>query len=142
MSASGTLSGDGLAVQHDAGPRVRFDAGGLGALRAAVAARGLRLGMSGQRLGALMAVATELAINVIFHGGGSGRLRVWGDGLRLYCQVSDDGPGIAEPHAVGIEPVAETRDGGRGLWIARQFASDLSIVSSAAGTTVTAIFVL
>jgi anti-sigma regulatory factor (Ser/Thr protein kinase) len=142
MNVSETLSSDGTAVRRDAGPRVHFDADGLSALRAAVASRGVRLGMSGQSLGALMVVATELAVNVILHGGGSGRLRVWGDGFRVYCQVSDDGPGIAEPDTAGVQPVMATVDTGRGLWMARQFASELFIVSSVAGTTVTAIFLL
>ncbi len=117
---------------------VTFDAQGLCALRAAVVARGHRLGLRGTALGELMVVATELANNVISHGNSCGRLRLWREGDFVRCQVSDNGHGMADPQLAGTRPAAVTADTGRGLWIVRQLAVALDISSDAAGTTVTA----
>jgi anti-sigma regulatory factor (Ser/Thr protein kinase) len=109
-----------------------FDGDGLHMLRSAVAAHAARLGVPARRAEHLVAVAHELAANAIRHGGGRGRLRLWRDGLPVYCQVSDRGPGIADP-TVGTQPpdLAETR--GRGMWICRQLCDDLTIDRSAGG---------
>jgi anti-sigma regulatory factor (Ser/Thr protein kinase) len=113
-----------------------FDEGGLFALRSAVVAHA---GELADRAAAedMVLVAHELATNAVRHGGGWGRLRLWATDGRLWCEVSDGGPGLRDPFRVGTAPPAPTRPGGRGLWIVRQM-SDLTISTTTAGTTVEA----
>jgi anti-sigma regulatory factor (Ser/Thr protein kinase) len=114
-----------------------FSLDGLYGLRAEVAAHASNLGLAESQLRHLLVVATELATNVVRHGGGSGKLRLWRDGDAIVCEVSDDGPGIAMPHQAGTKPVPLTYDGGRGLWLVRQFTDSMEIVNRRPGTTIT-----
>ena len=122
-------------------PRVvldqRFDAGSLFGLRSAVIAHAIALG-NAQVVEELALVAHELATNAVRHGGGRGRLRLSVAGRRLWCEVSDDGPGLPDPVHLGTELPAPNNAGGRGLWIARQM-SDLTIDTTPIGTTITAV---
>jgi anti-sigma regulatory factor (Ser/Thr protein kinase) len=115
-----------------------FDADGLYSLRAALAAHGSRLGVPSTTLERLLIVAGELATNAVRHGGGGGRLRLWRASTELRCQISDEGPGIAEP-AVGYQPPSPMATSGRGMWICRQLCDDLIIDSDGRGTVVTAV---
>lgn len=105
---------------------------GLEGLRTKVAAWMNRLGAARVRDDVVL-VAHELATNVVRHGGGFGRLRVWRESGRIVCRVSDSGPGMP---ALVQEPEAR-RPGGRGLWIARRLA-DVRIQSGPSGTVVVA----
>ncbi len=116
-----------------------FDANGLYALRAAVSAHASSLGMKSDQLGALLVVATELATNAIRHGGTMGQLRLWRVDEAIFCQVIDDGPGIAKPDQAGTQPVPLNADEGRGLWIVRQLSDQLVIDNRHPGATVTAV---
>ncbi|MBB5871736.1 anti-sigma regulatory factor (Ser/Thr protein kinase) [Allocatelliglobosispora scoriae] len=120
----------------EAGLVEEFDATGLYALRAAVGAHATQLGMGEEQLGKLLIIATELATNAIRHGGGKGRLRLWREGGALHCEVSDAGPGISDPDQVGTRPVPLNVDGGRGLWIVRQFADKVAVTNRSPGTTI------
>lgn len=115
-----------------------FDGDGLYGMRATIAAHADRLGIDDEQLQQLLIVAGELASNTVRHGGGGGRLRLWRDGATLYCEVSDQGPGISEP-ATGTTQPAATQIGGRGLWIVRSLSADLVIRDGAPGTVVTAV---
>src|SRR5262249_36161967 len=101
-----------------------FDAESLFHLRSAVAAHGTDLGMAEPVLEDLVLVAHELASNAVRHGQATsavpGRLRLWRDGDLIFCEVSDQGPGIADPETVGTMQVPPGATGGRGLWIVRQ----------------------
>ena len=112
-----------------------FDRSGLAGLRAAVAAHAEELG-AGERLGDVVLVAHELATNVVRHGGGQGRLRLWSANGHIVCRVSDSGPGLIDP---GPEEPSPRQMGGRGLLIARRMAT-VRIVTGPDGTTVTARF--
>jgi anti-sigma regulatory factor (Ser/Thr protein kinase) len=105
---------------------------GLEGLRAKVGAWMNRLGAARVRDDVVL-VAHELATNVIRHGGGFGRLRMWRESGRIVCRVSDSGPGMP---ALVQEPEAR-RPGGRGLWIARRLA-EVQIESGPSGTVVVA----
>ncbi|MBV1850464.1 ATP-binding protein [Catellatospora tritici] len=116
-----------------------FTAPDLYSLRAAVGAHAAAHGMVDGQLSKLLVVVTELAANAIRHGGGRGRLRLWRVGDALRCEVTDGGPGIGDPDAAGVRPVPVRADGGRGLWIVRQFSDQVTIISDLSGTAVTAV---
>jgi anti-sigma regulatory factor (Ser/Thr protein kinase) len=85
----------------------------------------------------MVVVSHELATNAVRHGGGLGRLRLWITDGRLWCEVSDNGPGFRDPAVAGTTLPAANTPGGRGLWIARKM-SDLTITTTMGGTTITA----
>ncbi len=118
-----------------------IDRDGLHALRRAVAAHAGDLGVPAGQVDDILVVASELAANVVRHGGGRGRLRLWRHGRRLYCQVRDRGPGFGDPN-VGSTPPDAVATSGRGIWICRQLCTELIIDSARTdqtGTTVTAV---
>jgi anti-sigma regulatory factor (Ser/Thr protein kinase) len=113
-----------------------FDNASLYGVRAAVAAH-VSTVADARTVDTMVLIAHELASNSVRHGGGTGRLRLWlADGL-LHCEVSDVGAGLDDPAHAGHTLPAPSLPSGRGLWIARQL-SELSIVTSVAGTTITA----
>jgi len=63
-------------------------------MRTEVLALASQAGLSDDRAGDVVLAVHELAANVVCHGGGKGRLRVWHLAGALYCQV-DDGDLIA-----------------------------------------------
>ena len=117
-----------------------FDGHGLYGLRETLAAHASRLGAGEDQIDHLLIVASELATNAVRHGGGAGRVRLWHHQGTLFCQVSDHGPGIADPTVGATLPDPTTSEGGRGLWICRRLAARLSIENAADGrmTVVTA----
>lgn len=119
---------------------VTVDIDGLHALRSTLAAHASALGAPGEQVEALIIVATELATNAIRHGGGTGQVRLWHHGDVLYCQVSDEGPGIADPAIGSSRPDPMDAGGHRGLWICRNLAEELTIRTGpeVPGSTITA----
>jgi anti-sigma regulatory factor (Ser/Thr protein kinase) len=111
----------------------------LGLTRTSIMESAADLGVPRERLGSFVIAAMELVVNVIRHGRGVGRLRLWRADNTLYCQVSDRGPGIPEPDKIGTELADPDAESGRGLWIVRQFSDHLDIVTGATGTTITAV---
>jgi signal transduction histidine kinase len=128
---------DGTSRSGDVPLDQRFDRAGLYALRAAVAAHASSLGAAPARVAHMVIVASELASNAIQHGGGRGRLRLWRADSTLRCEVSDTGPGIAEPDRAGLLPPRPLAPGGRGLWIVRRLAAAMTVDSGNGGTTIT-----
>jgi anti-sigma regulatory factor (Ser/Thr protein kinase) len=116
----------------------RFDRGGLYALRAAVAAHAAHFGLPENLVEDVVVIANELASNAVRHGGGGGRLRLWRNESAVHCQVSDGGPGMAQPDTAGTRRAAPAAPGGRGLWIVRQLCRHLDVDTGPRGTTVTA----
>jgi anti-sigma regulatory factor (Ser/Thr protein kinase) len=137
MNAADRCPDPTSAVTDPVGLDTTFDGDDLYPLRAAVAAHAAEFGLAEPGLGRLLVVATELATNAIRHGGGSGRLRLWRQDGSLLCQVTDDGPGIADPTAAGTREVPLSTEGGRGLWIVRKFTDEVSITPREPGTCVT-----
>jgi anti-sigma regulatory factor (Ser/Thr protein kinase) len=118
-----------------------FDIDGLVSLRSAVAAHADRLGLPAARIPELVLVAHELAGNVVRHGGGRGRVRVWRDGLSIVCEVSDAGPGLPRPPADSYDRPSVDALGGRGLWLAHHLCDRFTLTSDASGTVATAVFI-
>jgi hypothetical protein len=74
--------------------------------------------------------------NAVRHGAGSGTVRLWRDG-RVVCEVTDDGGGFeAGSPAHPIRKPEATEQGGRGLWLAQQYADGMRIDSGPQGTSV------
>jgi anti-sigma regulatory factor (Ser/Thr protein kinase) len=116
------------------GDGFEFDRTGLFDVRQRVAWAAKSAGLPELAATDLVVAASELAANSIVHGGGSGTLRVWREGGRLFIDVEDRGA-IATPLVGRVKPAA-TQVGGRGLWLANQFCDLVQIRSGAAGTTV------
>jgi anti-sigma regulatory factor (Ser/Thr protein kinase) len=114
-----------------------FDSATLQVLRAEVLAHACRAGLSDDRARDVVLTVHELAANAIRHGGGEGRLRVWNRAGALHCQVDDgDPPASGDPALVDKLPGQP----GHGLWVVRQVADQVLILSGPHGTRVTATF--
>jgi serine/threonine-protein kinase RsbW len=114
-----------------------FDPGTLLVLRRAVQALVREAGMPEERTMDVVLAVHELMANAIRHGAGKGRLRIWEAADALHCQVDDDGA------AAPIDrnqpwPVRQ----GHGLWVVRQVADRMEIITGPAGTRATIAFTL
>jgi anti-sigma regulatory factor (Ser/Thr protein kinase) len=113
------------------------DLDSLGGVRDAVGRQADRCGLGAAARDDLVLAANELATNVVRHGGGSGRLRLWAAGGWFYCQISDRGPGLADT-AVGSGARADVNSvTGRGLWLVRRLTHRVRIETGTGGTTIT-----
>jgi len=116
-----------------------FDLSGLGHVRHLAAAYGRRLRLTDRQVAHLLIIVGELTANAVAHGGGHGWLRVWRQGGRLHCEVSDEGRGMSDPQAGAAAPDPEAASG-RGIWMCRQLCADLVIgCRQGGGATVTAV---
>jgi anti-sigma regulatory factor (Ser/Thr protein kinase) len=130
------VAGDGVPLLLD----LMFGAVALRVLRAEVLVLARQAGLPDERAGEMVLAVHELAANVIRHGGGKGRLRVWQSAGALHCQV-DDGDLIASADPPdSLDPFPELP--GHGLWIARRAANQMRAFSGPCGTRVTLIFKL
>jgi len=129
-----------------------LDVDSLYRLRASVAAHAVQAGLSQCRADDLVIAAHELAANVVRHGSGRGRLRLWKHEQMLHCQVTDEG--IAET-ADGTEESGRNADAGsvpgkptwriepgHGLWLVRQLADRTSLHPGTSGSTAKISFAL
>lgn len=121
-------------------------------LRGSVAAHALEAGLPQRRADDLVIAAHELAANVVRHGSGRGRLRIWKHGQLLHCQVTDEGtaghhsrcdhPGSGS-EAELVPGVPQWRiEPGHGLWLVRQLADRTSLHPGLNGSAVTISFEL
>jgi anti-sigma regulatory factor (Ser/Thr protein kinase) len=76
---------------------------GLVAMRAVVARRAERAGLTPQRREDLVLAVNELATNSIRHGGGAGTLTIWETSAALVCEVTDGGR-LTDPLAGRVLP--------------------------------------
>ncbi|BCL17314.1 sensor histidine kinase [Micromonospora sagamiensis] len=79
------------------------------------------------RLDDLMIVLSEIVANGLRHGRGHRELRLWWHAPTVTCEVSDAGPGPADPLLGYLPPPSGVGVGGRGLWIAQQLCDALAI---------------
>jgi anti-sigma regulatory factor (Ser/Thr protein kinase) len=136
----GAPAGDRLLLEEQFGA-----ARPLYQLRQAVQAHAAAAGLPGRRVLDMMIAAHELAANAVRHGAGCGRLRIWSQGGALRCQVDNTGPEIAaalkteaDVNVAAEWPVRHSH----GLWMIRQLADQMSIVSGPDGTCATVVFTL
>lgn len=122
---------EALELQYD------FDFDTLVTVRRLVEWYAERHGLAGHDLYRFVVAVNEITTNAVRYGGGGGRLRLWRVGGRLYCRVTDNGPGLPWPYQHGNPPVPPGSSSGRGLWLARQWVNRLTIESDANGTSVT-----
>jgi anti-sigma regulatory factor (Ser/Thr protein kinase) len=113
-----------------------FTEADLPALRRTVAAHADRTRLSAARIRDLVLIVSELASNAVRHGGGAGRLRLWATPDTVSCEISDSGPGLAAAVGLPRQRPEPTVSGGRGLWLADQFADALIIKEGDGGGTV------
>ena len=130
-----------------------FDSGTLDALRAGVKAHSSAAGLPEDRAEDVVLAVHELAANAVSHGAGAGRLRIWKLTGSLRCQVEDGEPlasghpGELPQHAGRAAADSGPTSGpplpsrpGHGLWLVRQVADRMRILSGARGTLATIAF--
>ncbi|GAA3147097.1 ATP-binding protein [Nonomuraea salmonea] len=71
-----------------------FARGRITLLRRTVTEHARAEGLTGRGLEDFVLAANEIVTNAVLHGGGHGRLRLWSHAGRLWCEVSDEGPGL------------------------------------------------
>ncbi|MBG0566045.1 ATP-binding protein [Actinoplanes aureus] len=76
----------------------------------------------------------EAMSNTVLHGGGHGQLLLWHSEQRLWCEISDHGPGIALPEQRPGPDTGGARAAGHGLRLIQQAATSLDITTDATGT--------
>ena len=81
--------------------------------------------------------ASEIAANAFRHGVRPVSARVWADGDRLICVISDRGTSYADPFS-GFAPARglDLSAGGMGLWLARKLWDHVDLVPGPDGLTV------
>ncbi|GAA3497942.1 anti-sigma factor RsbA family regulatory protein [Streptomyces prasinosporus] len=115
-------------------PAFPFAAESLTRARHFATDEGRRLGLTGVTLEDLALATAELTTNSVVHGGGSGVLRVWGEGGHVLCEVRDRGR-LTDPLA-GRRPPVRDRRGGRGLLMVNLIADLVRMHTGDEGTTV------
>lgn len=83
-----------------------------------------------------MIVVSEAVANVLLHGGGHGRLRLWREGVTLLCEVRDSGPGLPSRYLAKVDPPGPGTLGGWGIWVMRRLADRVAITTGPDGTAV------
>lgn len=116
---------------------VTYTVGGsadLSSARKCGARYGRLLGMSDDRLTDLRLIATELATNSLFNGGGSCELAFWPQDNHLICEARDTGQ-LADPLA-GRRPPGIDGSGASELFVVNAVADLVRIHTAPSGTTI------
>jgi anti-sigma regulatory factor (Ser/Thr protein kinase) len=81
--------------------------------------------------------AAEIAANAFRHGVRPVSARVWADGNRVICVISDRGTSYSDPFS-GFTPAhgLDLSNGGMGLWLARKLWDHVDVLPSDAGLSV------
>ena len=124
-----------LTAAPDRCDTLRFDHGGLAALRSWVRIRAGRAFLHGDRVQDLLIAVSEAASNTLTHTDEGGILRGWHDTNVVVCEVSDRGYIVADHLAGRLAPPVDAKRG-RGLWLINQLCDLVELRSSAAGTII------
>ena len=117
-----------------------FDARSLHAVTGLTARRADELGLSPTQIRDLARAVAEVTANSVAHGGGRGRVRVWGEDGAVVVEVRDDGH-VTEPMLGRVRP-RQGADAERGLWLVNQLCDLVQIRSSATDGTVVRLHVV
>jgi anti-sigma regulatory factor (Ser/Thr protein kinase) len=81
--------------------------------------------------------ASEIVANAFRHGVRPVSARVWADGDRIICVISDRGTTYADPFS-GFTPAhgLDLSHGGMGLWLARKLCDHVDVLPTSAGLSV------
>ncbi|MEU8080431.1 anti-sigma factor RsbA family regulatory protein [Catellatospora citrea] len=121
---------------EDRPPRLDLtDPRDLAALRAVVEQTLLGDGMSAYAVQGFVLAVSEVAANALLHGAPPVRVRLWSDGERALCAVSDGGRCFS-PYSGYVPTDRPVGAGGMGLWLARQMTDDLTVDAAVGGCTV------
>ncbi|MCA2211266.1 ANTAR domain-containing protein [Jidongwangia harbinensis] len=112
-----------------------FDRAGLASLRALVRGRLAAAGLRNLALYRFLLSVHEAAANAVVHGGAAGRLWLWRHGDSLWCEISDDGPGLPDDVRPPFRPSGPGSPGGRGLWLINENCTSVDIAAGATGGT-------
>ncbi|MFI7149696.1 ATP-binding protein [Nonomuraea sp. NPDC050022] len=113
-----------------------FDGRCLASTRTAVFHAASDQGLAGEPLTDFLIAVNECVTNALAHGGGRGSLSLWRTNGGLLCEITDTGPGIpARALTEGPLPPPGA-PGGRGIWLTRRLADQVSFLTGPAGTTV------
>lgn len=134
------LLGDARMRWHDpledGPPRLDLDdPHDMAALRAVVEQTLLDDGMSAYAVQGFVLAVSEVATNALLHGAPRVRVRLWCDGGRALCAVSDGGHCFS-PYSGYVPTDRPVGSGGMGLWLARQMTDDLTVDATGGGCTV------
>jgi anti-sigma regulatory factor (Ser/Thr protein kinase) len=90
-----------------------------------------------EQLGDLHLATSEIAANAFRHGRRPVSARLWTDGTRMVCTITDSGTGFGDPLA-GFQPAhgEDLSRGGMGLWLARKLWDSVDLLPGAGGLTV------
>ncbi|BCJ47727.1 hypothetical protein GCM10010168_20860 [Actinoplanes ianthinogenes] len=120
-----------------------FDRSILRPTRGRLHALSVAHGLSGQDAHRLVTAVYEAMANVVEHGGGHGQLLMWLRDDRLWCEVSDHGPGIPDTVLPVRRPFTDPRTrhlDSSGLWLCQQFSTSVDIATDRTGTRMTMSF--
>lgn len=118
---------------------LRVDLASLARIRRIAGEAARRCGLGEDRIRDAVIVASELATNVIRHGGGKGRIWLRCEQGTLRFRVTDRGPGLADPTRACRPPPDPMDASGRGLWMVQQLSQGMTISTGRTGTTVTTV---
>jgi anti-sigma regulatory factor (Ser/Thr protein kinase) len=142
QTAAAIVDGDHVtAGAHGAGPAdpvllVRaFSPAAVRPLRALVHGRLSAAGLRELPLSKFLLAIHEAVVNAVVHGGGSGRLWLWRHGDSLWCEISDDGPGLPADATTPTLPLDTEAGTGRGLWLISEVCTSLDITTAPTGGT-------
>jgi GAF domain-containing protein/anti-sigma regulatory factor (Ser/Thr protein kinase) len=111
----------------------RITMSSLPVVRTRVRQRLAMAGLSGSTLDSFLLAVHEAAANAQEHGGG-GRLWLWRHAGSMWCEISDDGPGLPADFEIRTEAPHGAGLPSAGLWLIHRICPDLEITSSPRGT--------
>ena len=113
-----------------------FDRDHLGLLREELGKQAAAYGLLDRHQFNFILAVNEITTNALRHAGGRGRLQLWRHGDSLWCEVSDDGPGIAQRCLDAVDGALPRTTGGHGLWLVRRLCHSLQIDTGPEGTRI------
>jgi anti-sigma regulatory factor (Ser/Thr protein kinase) len=118
----------------DAVLRGIYGPGDVPATRRTVAQYARTVGLPEDQVEVLELAASELAMNSIRHGGGTGTVAMWTSPDAVIVEFSDSGH-VSDPLTGRFAPSVD-QEGGRGVYLVNQLCDLVQLRSSARGTTV------